>query len=118
MRPVPTDFARYRRLRWTARGATVGVALLIAALVRVTVVLAGLEPEVSRAAILPFLLLCATLVAAGRLLWTLWRRSFAARPVVQSLAPTPGEVYGIPELDAEPPRHRGLAGEVDPPTRW
>jgi hypothetical protein len=47
-----------------------------------------------------------------------WRRSFRARPVVQSLDPTRGEIYGIPELDQEPQRHRGLSGDEPPPTRW
>lgn len=118
MRPAPTDFARYRRLRWRARWATLGFGWAVVVLVRATVLQATVDSDASRWAIVPFLVLCGALGAGWVVLGALWRRSYAARPVVQTLDPTPGELYGIPMLDDDLPRHRGLTGETEVPTRW
>ena len=117
MRPLPTDFAEYRRRRRRARLATVivGLAAANAVLVMVVTVRQGGD---SRPAIVPYLGLVMLAVVAWFVVVPLWRRSAAARPVVQQLDPTPGQVFGIPELDADPQAHQGLSGQVDPPTRW
>jgi len=118
MRRVPTDFAEYHRRRWRARLLTLAYALaggyLAYAVVRTLTGSDGINPF----GLIPFLLLLALAASARRTLGHAWRRSFAARPVTQSLDPTPGEVFGIPELDRPPGRHRGLSGEEQPPTRW
>lgn len=118
MRRVPTDFAEYHRRRWRARLLTLPYALaggyLAYAVVRALTGSEGINPF----GLIPFLLLLALAASARRTLGHAWRRSFAARPVTQSLDPTPGEVFGIPELDRPPGRHRGLSGEEQPPTRW
>ena len=118
MRPVPTDFAAYHRLRWRARLLTLPY-LLVGGFLGYTVVrsLTGGE-GINPFGLIPFLLLLALAASAWRTLGHAWRRSFAARPVTQSLDPTPGEVFGIPELDRPPDRHRGLSGQDQPPTRW
>jgi len=118
MRPAPTDFARYRRLRWRARWATLVIGFVVVVLTRAMVLQATVDSDTSRWAVLPFLLLCGALGAGFMVLRALWRRSYAARPVVQTLDPTPGELYGIPMLDDDLPRHRGFTGETDVPTRW
>ena len=118
MRRVPTDFAEYHRLRWRARLLTLPYVLaggyLAYAVVRALTGSEGINPF----GLIPFLLLLALLASAWISVRPAWRRSFAARPVVQSLVPTPGEVFGISELDRPPTPHRGLSGEDQPPTRW
>ena len=117
MRPLPTDFADYRRKRRRARLATFVLGLVAARTIYLMVTILRQGGD-TRAAIVPYLGLAAVGVLAWFVVAPMWRRSYAARPVVQSLNPTPGEVYGIPELDADPQRHQGLSGQVDPPTRW
>lgn len=68
--------------------------------------------------VLTFLLLAGAVVVGALVLTRLWRRSYRLRPAVLPLDPTPGEVYGIPELDESPRPHRGLSGLEPPPTRW
>src|SRR5665648_317646 len=99
MRRAPTDFAEYHRRRWRARLLTLPYALaggyLAYAVVRALTGRGGINPF----GLIPFLLLLALAAPAWRRLGRASRRSFAARPVTQSLDPTPGEVFGIPELD-------------------
>jgi hypothetical protein len=47
-----------------------------------------------------------------------WRRSYRLRPVVLHVDAGDGERIGLPELDRPAGPHRGLTGEVPPPTRW
>ena len=68
--------------------------------------------------VIALLLLAGVLVVSWYVLGRLWRRSYQARPVTLSTDPTPGEIYGMPELDEAPKPHRGLSGEEIPPTRW
>ena len=117
MRRVPTDFAEYHRLRWRARLLTLPYLLAGYLAYLVVRALTGGEGP-NPFGLIPFLLLLALAASAWRTLGRAWRRSFAARPVTQSLDPTPGEVFGIPELDRPPDRHRGLSGKDRPPTRW
>ncbi|HUX71054.1 MAG TPA: hypothetical protein VMV41_11125, partial [Cellulomonadaceae bacterium] len=64
------------------------------------------------------LLLCGLGAAAWWILRAVWRRSFAARPVVLSADAGPGALIGVPELDEPPRPHQSLTDEIDPPTRW
>ena len=116
MRPLPTDFAEYRRRRRLARLVTLAVVLVAVALVQLLVLL--MHAGEQRLAMIPYLGLVVLAAVGGFALVKVWRWSRRARPVVQSLEPTAGEIYGIPELDAPPDRHQGLSGEVKPPTRW
>ena len=118
MRPVPTDFHAYRQLRRRARAASPAFLLVATLLGYQLVIFIGQDGGVNPFAMIPFLGLCALACAAWFVLGPLWRRSLAARPVVQSLDPTPGDIYGIPELDAPARRHTGLAGDDPPPSRW
>src|SRR5665647_1783830 len=90
MRRVPTDFAEYHRRRWRARLLTLPYALaggyLAYAVVRALTGSEGINPF----GLIPFLLLLALAASAWHTLGHAWRRSFAARPVTQSLDPTPG----------------------------
>ncbi|NTW40449.1 MAG: hypothetical protein HGA44_11285 [Cellulomonadaceae bacterium] len=117
MRPRPTDYALYRRLLRRARVATLLLGLVVAwnVLVMAALLRGGGD---TRLAIVPYFGLVLTAVLAWFVVRPLWLASLRARPYVQSLDPTAGEVYGIPELDDAPTPHRGLSGEVPPPTRW
>ncbi|HEY3546042.1 MAG TPA: hypothetical protein VGK17_08100 [Propionicimonas sp.] len=118
MKPLPTDVAEYHRRRRAARIVTL-VVLLVALRPLYRVVLIGSRQDESRAfAMVPYVQLVIVAILGGIALVTVWRRSFHARPVTLSLDPTPGEIYGIPQLDEPPARHRGLSGEVEPPVRW
>ena len=119
MRPVPTDFAAYRRARWRARLVTAVVVAVVGYLALQVVLRAISDDALLRASGAWFLLWTGVLGIGGwRALDRVWRRSYRLRPVVQGLHRTPGEIYGIPELDQETPRHRGLSGDEQPPTRW
>jgi hypothetical protein len=64
MQPVPTDFARYRRLRWYARLATLLFVLVILRLVVKMVGLAQQGGDAQRSAIVPYVALCVVVVVA------------------------------------------------------
>ncbi len=113
---VPVDVLAYRRLRRRARLASLGFALVATWLVYLVVVMSGRDDP--RAAILPYLLLCGLGAAAWWILRAVWKRSFAARPVVLSADPGPEALIGVPELDQPPRPHQSLTGEIDPPARW
>ena len=118
MKPLPTDFAEYRRRRRLARLASLVLALVLGRLLWALVVLASRDDPTRALAMVPYVPIVGLGALGGVVLGRLWRWSFAARPVVQSLDPTPGEVYGIPELDEPPRRHVGLSGDVQAPRRW
>lgn len=118
MRPLPIDFAEYRRLRRRARVLTLACAVVAAPLTYRTVLALGAEGEARRPGLIAFVALGALAYTAWRVVVPAWRRSWASRPTVLALDPTPGQIYGIPELDEPPRRHRGLTGEDEPPTRW
>ena len=118
MRAVPTDVAEYHRLRWRARRATLAVLLVAAWLVYRMVRIVGQDGDDTRLAMVPYLGLCLLGAVAWFVVRPRWLASLAARPRVQTLDPTPGELYGIPELDEPPQRHRGLSGVEKPPVRW
>ncbi|MHB1490025.1 MAG: hypothetical protein ACYCTH_05940 [Cellulomonas sp.] len=113
---VPVDVLAYRHLRRRARLASLGFALVATWLVYLVVVMSGRDDP--RAAILPYLLLFGLGAAAWWALRGLWRRSYAARPVVLSADAGPGALIGVPELDEPPRPHRSRTGEIDPPARW
>lgn len=115
MRALPVDRVPYLRARAIARVATV-VTLVLAgyAAFRMVVLAASGNPF----AMVWFLMLVAVTWVGGVGLFRAWRRSRSLRPVVLSVDPTPGEVYGISELDQPPQPHRSLSGEVEPPRRW
>ena len=119
MRPVPTDFAAYRRARWHARLVTAAAVVVVGYLAVQVVLRAVSDDALLRASAAWFSLWLGVVgIGAWRALDRVWRRSYRLRPVVQQLHRTPGEIYGIPGLDEETPRHRGLSGEDRPPTRW
>lgn len=113
---VPVDLLAYRRLRRRARAASLGLALVAVWFVYLVVVLAA-SPD-PRLAIIPYLLLCGLGATAWWTLRGMWRRSFAARPVVLSADAGPGALIGVPELDEAPRPHQSLTDGFDPPTRW
>ncbi len=118
MRPAPTDYLEYRRRRRVSRWASLVAAVILLYLALAT---AGalLQPGgPNPLGVIAFLLLAGALLVSWRVLSRLWRRSYEARPVTLSTDPTPGEIYGMPELDDVPKPHRGLSGEEKPPTRW
>ncbi|HEY3438972.1 MAG TPA: hypothetical protein VGK35_14900 [Actinotalea sp.] len=118
MKPLPTDVAEYHRRRRAARIVTV-VVVLAALRPLYQVVLIGTRHDELRAlAMVPYILLVIVAILGGVALVKVWRWSFHARPATLPLDPTPGEIYGIPQLDEPPARHRGLSGEVEPPVRW
>jgi hypothetical protein len=117
VRPLPTDLVEYRRRRRAARIATLLVAVL-AAFAVASIVAIMREGGDTRIAMVPYILLLWLGVLAWLVVVPLWRRSYAARPVTLPVDPTPGQVYGIPELDEPPRDHRGLSGQEPPPTRW
>lgn len=94
------------------------VVLAAAWLVYLIVRIVGRDGDDTRVAMLPYLGLCLLGAVAWYVVRPRWLASFAARPRVQSLDPTPGELYGIPELDEPPQRHHGLSGDDKPPVRW
>lgn len=119
MRALPTDRAAYRRLERRAVGATAAFAVVVAVLGVDAVVRFRLEdPSQRRLGVITFLLLAAVLVAAWIVLRPMYRAVAAARPVTLPADPTPGQVYGIPEMDEPPRRNRALSGEEEPPKRW
>lgn len=115
MPPAPIDFAEYARLRRRAWWATLGVAVGLTPLVRKCLIAAAEHDPVG---VVPFAVLAALLVPAFVVLRRVWRASGAARPVVQTLDPTRGEILGLPELDVPSAQHRTFSGEQKPPVRW
>lgn len=119
MRPLPTDRAAYRRLE---RRAILWTLVFGLAVVTLAVDVVGRfllsDGFDRRMGVVPFLLLAAVLVAAWFVLRPMYREAAAARPVTLPEHPTPGQIYGMPELDDPPRRNRALSGEEDPPKRW
>lgn len=119
MRAVATDRVEYRRLERRALLATAGFVLVAGVLVVDAIGRYRLEDGLERRlGIVPFLLLAAVVVVAWLVLRPMYRAAAAARPVTLPVDPTPGQVYGLPELDDPPRRNRALAGEEEPPRRW
>ena len=118
MRLMPTDFAEYHRLRRRARQLTVAFLLPAGYCVYRMGVALGREGPERKEGIGSFFAICVLAALAWWLVVPAWRRSFAARPVVLPLDPTPGQMYGVPELDDPPRRHTAFSGEIEPPTRW
>ncbi|RHA40519.1 hypothetical protein D1825_09970 [Cellulomonas rhizosphaerae] len=57
-------------------------------------------------------------IAAGLVLWTLWRRSFRARPHRLHTDQSDWAWRGVPEMDAPPREHLTLNGDGVLPPRW
>jgi len=114
---APTDFAGHRRVRRRARVVTLLAALPILGTAASAAAMLAAGGD-TRPGILPFLATFALMALAWPVVVPAWRASRDARPVVQSLDPTPGEIHGVPELDTPPREHPTFTGAVDPPVRW
>ena len=117
--PLPVDRLEYRRLLWRSRMVTAVLSAPFVVGVLQIVALAGSDGDSRRSAALVFLFLGLYTIVAGWALFRVWRRSFAARPVVLAVDATHAEQIGVPGLDDLPPgRHRSLSGEQELPQRW
>ena len=105
--PEANEFHTYVRLRRTARCALIGFAV-VAAYLAFIMIRTSRSEQLSRLAIIPYLMLCALCVTAFWVLRALWRRARDARP----------EMSADDDGDNEPRPHIGLNGKVDPPSRW
>jgi len=117
--PLPVDRVEYRRLLWRSLVGTAVLAVPLVLGVTQIVTLVASDDGDTRPAAFVFLFLSLYTIAAVWWAVRLWRRSFAARPVVLAVDATYAEQVGVPGLDdPAPARHRSLSGEQELPPRW
>jgi hypothetical protein len=76
------------------------------------------DPQTRASAGFVFFVIGVHVLVSTGVLVPVWRRSYRLRPAVLRADATHGEEVGVPEIDAPSGPHRGLSGEVPPPTRW
>lgn len=117
-RALPVDRIAYRRALRTSRLVTAALAAPVPWLMVELLTRAGGEGQTRASAGMVFFILAVHLVIATAVLVPVWRRSYRLRPVVLHVDASHAERIGVPELDEPAGPHRGLSGQVPPPTRW